>query len=352
MVSLIYSSTGGDDILTEALLTDVAQAETEMLSVKAQAYDDPTTEYGFPDVCEQMFPAYADGSVGPCFFMSLFGPNTPWNPPDATTGKYLDTAGSLASLLEMADVLEAANPNSPVDGIHLAVTQLYALAKSDVFMNGILGTVSTDPSFSLSVTTPSGETISQPVITSVSHVYFVSFLRGVARETLTFSVWSLISFNSPSLKPPERWERAFLTWGEENESRDSLRLWRAATSSTSTEMLNMVLWSVPLVFITLNCMIGYVVAVFLRRPLDGLFWPRLKLSIAGVSGVQLAATTGIFFSTAVQVPLTFASQFVMFLVMGKFSDQSTSLFHTKLLILYTASLSSHRRDTDTLISSV
>eukprot|EP01043_Picozoa_sp_COSAG02_P072531 COSAG02_NODE_13704_length_1359_cov_1.403968_3_plen_51_part_01 len=51
MVSLIYSSTGGGDILTEALLTEVAEAEAEMLSQKAQEYDDPTIEYGFPDVC-------------------------------------------------------------------------------------------------------------------------------------------------------------------------------------------------------------------------------------------------------------------------------------------------------------
>lgn len=329
MVSLIYSSTGGGDILTEALLTEVAEAEAEMLSLKAQEYDDPTIEYGFPDVCEQMFPTYEDGSAGPCFFMSLFGPDTPWNQADETTGKYLDTAGSLASLLAMADTLEAANPNAPVDGIHLALTQLYAVAKSSVFMHGILGTVSTDSTFLLPVTTPSGETVSQPVITSVSHVYFVSFLRGVARETLTFSVWDLVSFNLPSLKPPERWEKAFLTWAEDNESRLSLRLWRAATSSTSTEMLNTVLWSVPLVFITLNVMIGYVVVVFLRRPLQGLFWPRLKLAVAGVTGVQLAAMSGIFFATAVQIPLTFASQFVMFLVMGIFSDD-----HSMTLLYY------------------
>ena len=93
------------------------------------------------------------------------------------------------------------------------------------------------------------------------------------------------------------------------------------------------------------------------RPLEQLFKPRLKLALAGVMGVQLAAISGnfikspapvfaienarknnvefppdfldfpversgnlvksgILFSTAVQVPLTFASQFVMFLVMG------------------------------------
>jgi len=33
-------------------------------------------------------------------------------------------------------------------------------------------------------------------------------------------------------------------------------------------------------------------------------------------GVQLAAMTGIFFATMCQIPLTFASQFVTFLVMG------------------------------------
>ena len=286
-----------------------------MLGLKAQEYDDPSTEYGFADVCERIF------LNGPCFFMSLFGPNTPWNTGNATKGRYLDTAGSLASLLQRANMLKAANPNSPVDGIHLALTELYAIAKSDMFMNGILGKVELDQSYSLSVTTPTHATISQPVITSVSHVCFAYFLRGVARETLTFSVWDLVSFNLPSLKPAERWEKKFLSWAEDNESRDALRLWRAATSSTSIEMLNMVLWSIPLVMITLIAMIGYVVAVFVRRPFKELFYPRLKLAMVGVFGVQLAAITGILFSTAVQVPLTFASQFVMFLVMGNLSTQ-------------------------------
>ena len=153
-----------------------------------------------------------------------------------------------------------------------------------------------------------------------------------------------------------------LTWAEDNESRGSLKLWRAGTSSTSTEMLEMVrrrlfpavlyynilpeylprqardkhltkqghvstgsaknatfcaiyilknehfaktgsgqtwgkalkkdwlrfvqvLWSVPLVVITLNMMIGYVVTVFIRRPIKGLLMPRVKLALAGARNV-------------------------------------------------------------------
>ena len=114
----------------------------------------------------------------------------------------------------------------------------------------------------------------------------------------------------------ERWEKSVLKWGEDNESKGSLRLFRAATSSTSTEMLSMVLWcdssrqklrrrstclwfsvpflarsfahswtqrfvlggrSIPLVMITITVMISYVICVFLRRPLKQLFKPRLKL---------------------------------------------------------------------------
>ena len=37
-----------------------------------------------------------------------------------------------------------------------------------------------------------------------------------------------------------RWERSVLKWGEEHEASGSLRIFRAATSSTSTEMLHMV----------------------------------------------------------------------------------------------------------------
>ena len=73
-------------------------------------------EYGFTDVCEKQFGDFTypdDDSAGPCFFMSLFGPDTPWNAADSE-GKYLDTAGSLAALLEKAEDLEAAHPDSPV----------------------------------------------------------------------------------------------------------------------------------------------------------------------------------------------------------------------------------------------
>jgi hypothetical protein len=68
--------------------------------------------------------------------------------------------------------------------------------------------------------------------------------------------------------------------------------------------------------ITLNVMVGYVVMVFVRRPLRGMWKSRVKLALAGVLGVQIAAMSGIMLATALQIPLSFASQFVMFLVMG------------------------------------
>ena len=37
-----------------------------------------------------------------------------------------------------------------------------------------------------------------------------------------------------------RWEKRVLKWGEEHEANGSLRIFRAATSSTSAEMLSMV----------------------------------------------------------------------------------------------------------------
>ena len=54
------------------------------------------------------------------------------------------------------------------------MTELYAQAKSNMFMNGILSSANTDPSFTLSVQTPAG-LVEQPAITSISHVYFVAF---------------------------------------------------------------------------------------------------------------------------------------------------------------------------------
>lgn len=193
-------------------------------------------------------------------------------------------------------------------------------------MNGIFGKVTTHPSYSLNVSLASGGYVMQPVITKLTHVFFGAFLRSIERETLVFRLWEI--FDLPGLKPPERWEHAVLDWadalptvegderGVEFSKSGELKVFRAATSSTSTEMLLMILWSIPLVMITITMMVNYVVVVFLRRPLKPMLLPRFKLAMAGVMGVQLAATTGIFFATAVQVPVTFASQFVMFLVMG------------------------------------
>ena len=78
----------------------------------------------------------------------------------------------------------------------------------------------------------------------------------------------------------------------------------------------MVIGSLWLVGVTMTVMVNYVVFVFARKPYREHLWPRLYLAMAGVSGVMIAANTGIFFATMLQIPLTFASQFVMFIVLG------------------------------------
>ena len=88
--------------------------------------------------------------------------------------------------------LETAHPTAPVDGIHLAVTQLYAISKVDMFMSTVLGKASTDASWKLNVTLPNGATVAQPVVTKVSNAFLAVFLKSVLRETLVFNVWDLV----------------------------------------------------------------------------------------------------------------------------------------------------------------
>ena len=133
-VSLILTPTSGGDILTEPLITDVASTEAQVLSLTADDPDDASKKYAFVDACEPLFPQYVDGTAGPCFYMSLFSPNTPWNQPDPATGKYNSTANVLATFLTHAAALKAENPAAPVDGIHLAATQLLAQSKTDMFV--------------------------------------------------------------------------------------------------------------------------------------------------------------------------------------------------------------------------
>ena len=155
-VSLIYAAPSGGDILTQALLTEVATAEAEALALTAVEPDDASIIHEFSDVCELQYPTYADGSTGPCFFMSLFAPGTLWNQLDPSTGKHATTSVALANLLSRAAALETDHPTAPVDGIHLAATEFYANVKGDLFMNGILGTVTQHPTFTIPVTLATG----------------------------------------------------------------------------------------------------------------------------------------------------------------------------------------------------
>ena len=82
--------------------------------------------------------------------------------------------------------------------------------------------------------------------------------------------------------------------GYEHATRGSLVLYRGATSSTASEMLYMVLWSVPLVMIVLVLMCNYVLLVFVRRPFKVFGKSRIKLAIAGVGGVQASPTAPLY----------------------------------------------------------
>jgi predicted RND superfamily exporter protein len=114
----------------------------------------------------------------------------------------------------------------------------------------------------------------------------------------------------------ERFEDAFLTWGETNEDYRGFAVSRYTTRSTSQELLQMALGSMWLVCVTINVMFCYVMLVFAQKPYKEHLMYRAKLAMAGVGGVMIAANSGIFFTTMIQIPLTFASQFVMFIVLG------------------------------------
>ena len=235
-VSLIMTPSGGGDMLTASNLQRVANTESAMLALTAKDPDDSTKgPYTFADACERQFTAYPDGTAGPCFYMSILGPDTPWNMRANSTAKYVDAATSYQNLLAYASSLSAANPSSSVSGIHLAVTKYYAAAKRNMFAAGVLGTVRQHATEMLDGT---------PVVTGLTHLFFTAFLDGVERKTLVFDVWDLVTWDLPSLKPSERWEREVLDWAEKNPTINGLTIFRSATSSTSTEMLMMILWSV------------------------------------------------------------------------------------------------------------
>ena len=63
-----------------------------------------------------------------------------------------------------------------------------------MFMSGVLGTATKSSPTNLTFPGTLGTALLAPV-TSVSHVSFNAFLRGVSRETLIFSVWELVTMS-------------------------------------------------------------------------------------------------------------------------------------------------------------
>ena len=106
-------------------------------------------------------------------------------------------------------------------------------------------------------------------------------LKGVERKTLTFTVWDFVTGQMDPMSQEERWETTWLDWAEENEQSGSLTISRTATSSVPSETLQMALWSLPLVTLTMMAMFSYVIWVFYKG--KAFLKPRAKLAIAGKS---------------------------------------------------------------------
>ena len=66
----------------------------------------------------------------------------------------------------------------------------------------------------------------------------------------------------------------------------------------------------------MNLMIGYVAWVFHKGPWKMYGASRIKLGLLGVVNVQTATMCGLGLGTLLQIPVTFATQFVFFLVLG------------------------------------
>eukprot|EP01050_Picozoa_sp_SAG11_P031754 SAG11_NODE_10005_length_863_cov_0.849476_1_plen_225_part_10 len=199
------------DLLTEATLTDLAALETEVLDLEVEDPDMPGRWISYDDVCE---PIYAGG---PCFFISLFGPGNPWNndPADDPGGAcaacvYRTPEESLAQLLVMATAWETANPGAPVNGIHGVVTDMYQGSdygsnpttavpgiKTDMFKVTMLGNIELD---------------AEGYVTAVGDASLFMFEQGVDRDTLSFTVWDIVSWNLPTLSDVERFEGRFSDW--------------------------------------------------------------------------------------------------------------------------------------------
>eukprot|EP01052_Picozoa_sp_SAG31_P012371 SAG31_NODE_722_length_12572_cov_2.409124_6_plen_388_part_00 len=286
----------GGDILTEAGLRQLAELEDTVLGLTVDHPDDGYTITYTPSEYSTCESIYGDARAGAsCFYISFFGPGTPWN--NDASG-FTNASVAYSNFLTMADTLAAANPTSTVDKFHLAATQFYNIAKGDMFRLGVVGGV---------------ETNSQGEVTKMTDASMTFVMRGIERKQLKFDLWDIVSDNLPKLDDVERWETRMLDWGEENEVWTAsgglkFNLNRYTTRSTSMELLQMALGSMWLVCLTMSLMFSYVMFVFAKQPYREHLFYRAKLAMAGVGGVMISANSGIFFSTFVQIPLTFASQ--------------------------------------------
>jgi hypothetical protein len=112
---VIFKPTTGGDMLEESRLMAMAAAEEAILGLKVK---DPATgtAFGYSDVCYQQ---KVNATVSNCFYASIFGPGTPWNPSGAL--KPVASYNALRSGVGIGNRTVAG-----IDTIHQAVSSFYA----------------------------------------------------------------------------------------------------------------------------------------------------------------------------------------------------------------------------------
>eukprot|EP01052_Picozoa_sp_SAG31_P016243 SAG31_NODE_1069_length_10077_cov_2.403588_8_plen_420_part_00 len=325
--NVVVSASDNGDLLTSTRLNAIAIFEEQVQAITVTDPDDGRViSYG--STCEPFY-FNPDGSAGPCFYRSLFGPKTDWNldPP------FKNTSAAFSEFKRYAAALEAQNPTASVDGYHLAASQLLSRVASgndgDMFTFGILGGVTTGSKTFNTVRCPdppgacvrTGKTaVEVTAIGAISHSFLMG---GVPRSTLSFRIWDVITGAVAKLSDVEQWERAFLAWGQANAiwtasdgGGEQLVVRRIAKWSESVELMKILADSVWLLTTAAAIIVGSAALNISRKPSKKYFWPRLKLAMSGISSVLIAAATGILLVTMLQVPLNFATHFVVFVVLA------------------------------------
>ena len=149
-------------------------------------------------------------------------------------------------------------------------------------------------------TTSSGGTAVE--VTSVGAVSTALWMSGVDRVTLVFKVWDIVAGTMAKLTDVERWENAFLEWGETNAVYTSsggkgFVVERIARRSTAVELLAMIVGSLWLVGVTMSVMIAYgpwskgALIQLLHRPLLLLLLPYSPTPTTSTSTTTTSTTT-------------------------------------------------------------